>query len=177
MPANNRQQLLTVVAITAVALFAADRLLIEPLFGAWKARSQQIAELRTKLTNARNLAGRERSLRNHWEQMRSNTLSNNTSAAEQQLFRALDSWEQDSRVIITARTPQWKHDADEYMTYECRIDASGNLPSLTRFLYNVEKDPMALRLESVELGSRDKDGQQLTLGLQISGLVLNPPAQ
>ena len=34
---------------------------------------------------------------------------------------------------------------------------------------------MALRLESVELSARDKEGQQLSLGLQLSGLVLNPP--
>jgi len=32
---------------------------------------------------------------------------------------------------------------------------------------------MALKLESVELGARDKDGQQLSLALQVSGLVLN----
>jgi hypothetical protein len=38
----------------------------------------------------------------------------------------------------------------------------------------VEKDPMALRLESVELGARDKNGQIITMGLQLSALVLNP---
>jgi hypothetical protein len=31
---------------------------------------------------------------------------------------------------------------------------------------------MALKLESVELSAHDTVGQQLTLGLQISGLVL-----
>ena len=31
---------------------------------------------------------------------------------------------------------------------------------------------MALKLESVELSTRDTTGQQLTLDLQISGLVL-----
>jgi hypothetical protein len=36
---------------------------------------------------------------------------------------------------------------------------------------------MALKLELVELGARDKEGQQLSLGLQLSGLVLNPPAR
>ena len=46
---------------------------------------------------------------------------------------------------------------------------------LSRFLYSVERDPMALKLELVELGARDKDGQQLSLGLQLSGLVLNTP--
>jgi hypothetical protein len=36
---------------------------------------------------------------------------------------------------------------------------------------------MALKLESIEISSRDNDGQQLALGLQVSGLVLTPPEQ
>ena len=54
---------------------------------------------------------------------------------------------------------------------------AGDLSKLSRFLYSVEKDPMALRMELVELGARDKEGQQLSLGLQLSGLVLNAPKQ
>jgi hypothetical protein len=53
------------------------------------------------------------------------------------------------------------------------VEASGNLGTLSQFLYDIEKDPMALKLESVELSAHDTGGQQLTLGLQLSGLVLN----
>jgi hypothetical protein len=63
------------------------------------------------------------------------------------------------------------------MTYECRVDAAGDLGKLSRFIYSVERDPMALKLELVELGARDKEGQQISLGLQLSGLVLNTPAR
>ena len=80
-------------------------------------------------------------------------------------------------VTVSAITPQWKHDSDDYMTFECRVDAAGDLGKLSRFLYSVERDPMALKLELVELGARDKDGQQLSLGLQLSGLVLNTPTR
>ena len=57
------------------------------------------------------------------------------------------------------------------------MEASGNLGTLSRFLYDIEKDPMALKLESVELSTRDNTGQQLTLDLQISGLVLGSQLQ
>ena len=63
------------------------------------------------------------------------------------------------------------------MTLECRIDALGSMPALTRFLYEVEKDPLALKVESMDITARDNDGQQLSLALQISGLLLNPPPQ
>jgi len=120
------------------------------------------------------LVQRETGIRNHWEEMRKRSLTNNTSAAEQQVFRAIDSWAQDTGVIVHAITPQWKHDSDEYATYECRVDASGDLSRLSRFLYHVEREPLALKLDAVELNARDKDGQQLSLGLQFSGLMLNP---
>jgi len=172
MQIKNRQQLLTVGAICVIALFAGDKLVLNPLEDAWSARSHRIADLRARVMNGERMIKRETALRSRWDQMRRNTLAANTSLAEQQVFRALDSWEQDSRVIITARTPQWKHDSDDYMTYECRLDAAGDLRSLSRFLYDVESDPMALKLETIELGAKDKDGQLINLGLQFSGLAL-----
>jgi hypothetical protein len=34
---------------------------------------------------------------------------------------------------------------------------------------------MALKVDAVEIASRDNNGQQMTLGLLVSGLLLNPP--
>jgi hypothetical protein len=177
MPTKNRQQLLTIVAVAAVALFAGDRLVLSPLTAAWNTRTKRIAELRTKISNGTLLVGREQTIRSRWDEMSRNTLPNNTSTAEQQVFRAIDSWTQDSGVTISAITPQWKHDSDDYTTYDCRVDATGDLSKLSRFLYRAERDPMALKMELVELGARDKEGQQLSLGLQLSALVLTSQKQ
>jgi len=174
---KNRQQKLVMVALVAVALFAADKLLISPMTTAWDARSKRIAQLRTQVEDGAQLLRRQESIRSRWQQIRRRTLPNNTSAAEQQLYKAIDSWAQESRVNIAAITPQWKRDADDYMTYQCRVEATGNLATLCRFLYNIEKDPMALKLDAVELGAHDKEGQQITLAVQINGLVLTPQGQ
>lgn len=175
MPIKNRQQLLVIGAIVAVALFAGDKLIFEPLLNAWKARDARVTALHNQLNRGRMLLQREQGIRNHWADMQRRALTNNTSAAEQQVFRAIDSWAQDTGVAINAITPQWKRDSDDYATYECRIDTTGDLSRLSRFLYRVEREPLALKLESIELGARDKEGQQLSLSLQVSGLVLNPP--
>jgi Tfp pilus assembly protein PilO len=174
MESKSRQKLLVIGAIAAVVLFAGDKLLLTPLLHAWDARAARIKVLRSQLSRGKMLVQREPGIRNHWDEMQKRALTNNTSAAEQQVFRAIDSWAQDTGVIVNAITPQWKHDSDEYATYECRVDASGNLSRLSRFLYRIEREPLALRLDSVELSARDKDGQQLSLGLQFSGLMLNP---
>ena len=177
MKTKNRQQLLAVLAGAVVGLFVADMVVIEPLTKSWRSRTVQIAGLRKKGTDGRGLLRREPGLRGRWEQMSTNTLPNNPSLAEQQVLKAFDRWCQDSRVTPTSISSQWKHDSEDFMTVEYRVEASGNLPAVARFLHDIEKDPMALKLQNVELSARDKNGQQLTLGLQISGLVLTPREQ
>lgn len=177
MPTKNRRQLLMIVAGAGLALLALDRVLLPPLAKFWRDRSAQIVDLRAKVAEGKQMLKREDVIRERWDNMRTNTLPNNNSAAEQQVVNAFYRWEQDSRVSITSIMPQWKQDSEEFKTLECRVDASGSLSTLTRFLYDLERDPMALRLQSVELTARDNEGQQLTLGLQVSGLVLVPKEQ
>jgi Tfp pilus assembly protein PilO len=176
MKIKNRQQFLMILTAAVVVFYAADQVVIEPLAGWWKARSKTVIELRARVKNGRQLLQREAGLRGHWSQMRTNTLSANSSMAEQQILKAFDNWAQESGADVTGITPQWNSDSDSYQTLNCRVEVSGDLSQLSRFVYDVEKDPLAFKLESVELSARDSSGQQLTLNLQISGLVLAAPA-
>jgi hypothetical protein len=174
---KNRQQLLMMGAAAVVALFLADKLLYTPLTQWWKERSIAITDLRERVTRGKNLVDREQALHATWERMRTNTFPTDESFAEERVLKAFRKWERDSRVTITSISPQAKHDSEEYATIQCRIEASGTIDNMNRFLYDMEKDPMALKLELVELSSHDTEGQQLLLGLQVSGLILTPPAQ
>lgn len=177
MKIENRQQFLIVLVAAAAALLVGNSLVYEPL-AKWRAeRSKTITQLRQQVKDGKALTARAMGIRSHWEQMRTNTLPNNPSLAEQQLLKAFDTWSRDSGATITGILPQWKSDTDEYQTLNCRVEAKGNLKTLTQFLYDIEKDPLALKLESVELSASDTGGQQLSLGLQISGLVLNSEAK
>jgi hypothetical protein len=173
MPIKNRQQLLIIVAGAVFGLLIADALILTPLTKSWQARSKRITELRKQVDDGEKLLKRADALKSRWEQMQKNALPNNNSAAEQQVLTAFDKWSQDARISVNSITPQWKRDRDELLTLECRVDAAGTVGTLAKFLYNVEHDPMALKIESVEVSTRDKDGQNLSLGLQVSGLVLN----
>jgi len=174
MKIENRQQLLLVLTVAVGVLYAADQLMIEPLISWWKSRAATVATLRTQVHDGRLLIQREASLRSRWDGMRTNTLPANTSLAEQQVYEAFYNWERESGADLTGIMPQWKNDSDDYLTLNCRVEAAGDLDTLTRFLYDIEKGPMALKLDSLELGTRDNNGRQFTLGLQISGLALTP---
>ncbi|HEY0455773.1 MAG TPA: hypothetical protein VGE41_05325 [Verrucomicrobiae bacterium] len=177
MNINNRQKLLTILAAAVIVFWLGDKLVLSPLTKTWKEHSERIKELRNLIAQGNQTMARERTVFSKWDSMRTNTFANETSVAEDQLLKAFERWSQDSRISITSIRPQWRRNADDYMTLECRADAFGSMQTLTRFIYDVEKDPMALKVEVVEITSHDNDGQQLSLGLQVSGLVLNPPPE
>lgn len=174
MQIKNRQQLLIIVAGTAFGLLIADALIFTPLVNSWKARSVRIADLRKKVDDGEKLLKRADALTSRWAAMQTNALPNDRSLAEQRVLSAFDEWSRDARISVNSITPQWKQERDEaYQTLQCRVDAAGSVGTLAKFLFNVERDAMALKVESVEITSRDKDGANLSLGLQVSGLVLN----
>lgn len=167
-----RQRWLGLGAIVAVALWAGDRLVLGPLVQSWKDRSARIAELRQRVQQGAQLAERDRAIRARWDFLRTNSLPAERSIAENLVLKAFERWSQESRVVVNSIKPQWKESGDGYATLECRVDASGNLSALTRFLYEIERDPLAIRLDLVEITAPDARAEQLTLGLLVSGLQL-----
>lgn len=174
MSIQNRQQFLALLAGAAVALLAVNYLVLEPLSRSWKARSERLAKLRKSVESGNTLLGREAGLRETWNRMRTNTLAQDVSVADSQMLRAFDSWSKDSGVSIGGLRPQWKRTDNDLQSREYRADVTGNLAALTRFLYLAEVDPLGIRIESVELTSRDRNGDQIALALLVSGLQLRP---
>ncbi len=172
---KNRQQMLMIVAGAAVGYFVLDQAVISPLVKSWKGRSESVARLRSSIQKGKSMMGRESVTRGLWNDIRKTTLPTDASQSEKTLLEAFDRWSQDSRVTINSIKPQWKRGTTEdYSLLECRVDAAGDLSTLAKFLYEVEHSDMALRIESLELASRDNDGRQLALGLSVSGLRLAP---
>lgn len=172
MKIENRQKFLLILTIAVVALYVGDLLVFEPLGKWWKSRSDNIVTLRNQVKEGKFMLLREPSIRRQWGEMSAKTLPNNTSLAEQQVLKSFDNWSQESGATVTGITPQWKIDSTNYMTLNCRVEASGDLGTLSRFVYDIEQNTMAMKLDSVEFSTHDNAGQQLTLGLQLSGLAL-----
>lgn len=175
MKINNRQQVLAIAAIAIVGLFLLDRALITPLTNGWKARSQKITDLQRDITRGEELLKAGPRYQALWGRMKTNTLS--STNAELKLLEAFQRWSRQSDVSISSVQPQWKAGDEDYSTLECHANASGSIKAISEFLYHMEKDPMALRIESLEITSRDEAGKTLALSLQVSGLVLGEPPQ
>ena len=175
MNLTKQQQLLAVVAIAMVGLYVADKIVFTPLTANWKARSARIVKLKEQVRDGTETVKRELAVREQWDRMRTNTLSSAKPEAESQMLKAFERWSQAGGVSVSSIRPQWKEAEDDYKTLECRADVAGSLESIARFLYQVERDPLGVKVDTLELTTRNTEGSQLALVVQVSGLLLNPP--
>lgn len=172
---DKRKKLLLIVACVAVALLLGERVVFNPLVANWQARSAEIAKLKKNVTEGRALIARGPRMEEQWKEMQTQSLPKEPAQAEQDLISAFDRWGRASNIEIASLKPQWKRGTnDRYSLLECRVDANGTTSTLARFLHEVEKSPLALRVESVEFSARDATGQKMGLGLVVSGLRLVP---
>ena len=178
MQIKNRQQFLTIVTLTAVGLLALDRIISPPLTKLWNDRSKEITALKKQVGEGEMMKRRKDSLRQRWADIQAAALPNDTTAAEQQLYTGLDRWSRFSDVILGGVVPTWKQGTDPaYKTLECRMDVSGSIDRVARFLYSLETDPMALKVQSIELTSKDANGTTINMGVQVSALILTGAAE
>lgn len=178
MKIKSRQDWLVVLTLGVVALAVTVNFILPPVLGWWSDRQKQIRELGNRVKEGNVTIRRETALRSHWDEMRHNALPGTKAEpgsmppAEQQFLKALDGWARDSGAEITSIMPQWKNTGTNYATLDCRVETSGELSVLSRFIYEIEKGPLMVRLDSVELSAHDANGQQMTLGVEINGLAL-----
>lgn len=169
---KNRQHLLLLCTVVIVGLFLGDKMVRAPLWNAWKSRSVRLADLKKKVHNGEQLLERGDSLEARWSNMRTNALPAQSTSAESLVLGAFDRWSKTSGVSVTSLRPQWKRGEKDYMLLECRAEVAGTLREVTRFLYELEHDPLGVKVDSATLATRDNDGAHITLTLQASGLQL-----
>jgi Tfp pilus assembly protein PilO len=169
---NSREKVLIIAALCLFGFFALDYFLIEPLISGWKERSKRIAQLKQSLTLGESLTMRADSIEDRWKEMQSRGLPPDRAETENKLLTSVGQWAQQGNLRITALKPRWLEDEEIGDRLEMRISGSGDLRAVTRFLYELEHDPMAVRLEEIEIQARDAKGTELDVDARVTGLVL-----
>ncbi len=176
---ENRQKFLVIVVLIMLGLFLGNSVIYEPLKQRWQDQAKHIADLKQNVARDKSLLRRKTEILAHWQSMQTNVLPVNPSQAGSAILKAKDRWVGNSGVSLDGFSPQLKQDTTDQdstnvvTTWECRTDASGNMRSLLNFLWAVESDPMGVQLEDVVISAKDNAGQELTLGLTLSALVLD----
>ncbi len=174
MEAKNRERLLIIITVSCIALLAADKLVIGPLGEVWKSRSKKIATLEDKLTNGALLVERKDDWNKRWKEMKEEGLPADESVAQDMVLRAVSRWVQDSRLSVRSLAPEWlkeKKGKSEFHEIRVQASAQGRMDSIARFLYEIERDPLPLKIEDMTITSRDNLGRELSLNVSFIGLA------
>ena len=176
MNASLRQRRLLLVAGISIGLLALDRFVITPLFAHWQSANAEITTLRRQLQSGQGALAISDRARDRWAELQAASLPAEVAQAEQVLLSHLNLWGEQVGVDVGSIKPQWKRGATSksYSTLECRIDATGSVLAVSRFLHAIESSPLALRMDSIELTSRDERGQKISAAFVVSGLRLKP---
>lgn len=170
-----RQKTLVIVAGAAIALLLLEYYVRIPLTNTWRTHAAEITQLQQQVTQGRATIARGPQTQRVWADMQANALAKEPAQAEQDVISAFDRWGRANSIDLGSIRPQWKRGGtDKYSVLECRVDATGTLSSLSRFLYELERSSLALRVDSLEVLSRDDSGQRLTLSVVVSGLRFAP---
>lgn len=169
---RSREWILTVVAGACIGAWVADSFIFTPLTELWKSRSERIEELNKQLIKGEMLVKREDDIREHWSEMRRNAFTSGVPDAEDKILKSANRWAQESGLGLSSLKPRVTQESEEFQKVEFSASGQGSIESVARFLYELERDVLPLKVEEVQLGVHDKTGKELTLDVRFSGLLL-----
>ncbi len=172
MTTKNREWILAITAGACIGIWVADSFIVTPLINLWKSRSERIAELRNQLTSGEMLIQRESAIRDRWNGMREHAFSAEVSEAEDRILKSANRWAQVSGLGLSSLKPRVTQESKEFKKAEFNASGQGNIESVARFLYELERDELPLKVEQVQISVRDKTGKDLALEVRYSGLLM-----
>ena len=170
--AEKRQKMLVADAIAAVVLALGDFMVLTPLTNAWQARAKRIEDLKAKVAKGQLTLDRETSTRARWDKYKRRGLTVDRAGSESDVLKMVNDWSGKSRFNVSSIRPSWRDDEKDHVRLLCRVAGDGSVESIARFLFQLDAEETAIRVETIELTARDKDGQRLGVDLEFSALQI-----
>ena len=172
MDGKRRERWLVVLALVCFGALAGDKMVVSPLVKLWKTRRERIVALEQSLSKGHALLERETMMNQRWEGMKTRGLPLEPSVAENEVLQAVSRWSRESRLGVNSQKPRWVRDEEDHTRLEWRVTAQGGLESIARFLYEMEHDPLAVKIETAQIAAAGDTANNLTLDVQFTGLLL-----
>ena len=94
------------------------------------------------------------------------------SAVEYDLLNSVNNWAGSSRLTVTSLRPRWITEEEGCKKLEIRVSSTGTMESIARFLYELEVDAQPLKVEDLELSTKDDKSTTLNCDVRLTRLVL-----
>lgn len=169
MTISHREKYFTIALLIACSIFALDRLAIEPYLDRRAALLQQRQDTSDRLVEARQVLRDQRRLAKEMAGMQP-FFRLDPSTAEGQLLRLLQESEQASGVSGASFQRVGIVDEHGFTRLSYHATVLGKMTAVAGFLYKVETSSLPLRMDEVQVGPKQDNGDELQVHLTVSTL-------
>jgi len=146
---------------------------VSPYFERLTAIETQVSNANKKVKSNRDTLRYQRELKPTWDSMSAN-LSPTEAEAMSQASSDILRWGRDVRVNVTAIKPDRTTTENKFTVSAFHVTASGQMASISRFIWAIESSPVPLRVHEVQLKPRKEGTDELEVQLSVS--TLSQPA-
>lgn len=172
---SKREKTIVILAGSVIGALLLDRVLVTPLWDSHILAQSRIENAERDLRDAQATGRNSLRARRVWKELAGDTLQSDASQAQSQLLNGVRVWAQQAGVNLTSLKPEGAESEGAFDRLIVRAAATGDMESLSRFLYAAEASQIPVRVADVTLASR-RDGED-DLSLQVGfATIYEPPA-
>lgn len=170
MGLERREKLFLIIAIAVVAVLVADRYILSPVLTRRADMKNHREILRGELEQALSTVKRWKILAPQWERMNKEGLSKDPSVMEGIVLRYIKDSSLKNGIVIASIQPERLQQETKVREIEFLLSGTGNVNSVTGFMYDMETASLPLKVKTMQLGAADETGSQMTIQLKMSSI-------
>lgn len=173
MDLSRRETIILYVTVATVVVMVGWTFVLDPMAQRMDKTHQQKIDLEQEVNAMNDLLDRRRDIRARWQTRLDNGLGSDPAATESAMWHLLTQWSADSHFDLPNITPQRLPNDTAFQEIVFTVSGKGTFEGAARLIWAIEQSEMPVRISSLQLGSPDPSGREVTLSLRLSVLYLD----
>jgi len=173
MDLSKRETMILYGAVAAVAVLVGWTFLVTPISKRMEKTHQLKISLEQEVNAMNDLLDRRKEIQARWQTRLDNGLESDPATTESAMWHKLSQWSSDSNFDLPNITPQRMPNDSALQEVIFTVSGKGTVEGAARLIWAVEQSHMPVRISSLQLGSPDPSGREITLSMRLSVLYLD----
>ncbi|MCP4454423.1 MAG: hypothetical protein GY809_23450 [Planctomycetes bacterium] len=173
MDLSKRETMILYGALATIVLLIGWTFVFQPMSKRMAETHQHKLSLEEEVNAVKNLLDRRKTIQARWQTCLDNGLGSDPAATESAMWHRLTQWSSDSNFDLPNITPQRMANESAFQEVIFTVSGKGTLEGAARLIWAIEQSQMPVRISSLQLGSPDPSGRDITLSMRLSVLYLD----
>lgn len=165
---SKRERILLFITIGVIILAGLINFIITPLSKKWRHLNNQIASLNAKLSRHMRILSLEKDIEAKYKAYADYLkVKGSNEEALALVLQEIERHARSSEVVLTNIVPSGLESKDFYNKFEVRMDIEGDMSSLIKFLYELQRSKHLFRILRLSITTKPGNGEILRSSLQL----------